>query len=74
MTTFLFANVLTSGLKIMLEDAGALGRRNRFIAAATFACGSACAAARCCAALPAVFRIALTPRCRALRRARAQSE
>ncbi len=38
-TTFLFANVLASGMKILLDDAGGLSRRNRFIVAATFACG-----------------------------------
>jgi len=39
MTTFLFANVLASGMHILLGDPGGLKRRNRFICAATFACG-----------------------------------
>jgi xanthine/uracil permease len=41
MTTFLFANVLCSGMKILIDGGGGLTRRNRFIVAATFACGSA---------------------------------
>ena len=39
MTTFLFANVLASGMHILLQDPGALKRRNRFILAATMGCG-----------------------------------
>ena len=39
MTSFLFANVLASGMHILLQDPGALKRRNRFILAATMACG-----------------------------------
>ena len=39
MTTFLFANVLASGMHILLQDPGALKRRNRFIIAATMGCG-----------------------------------
>ena len=39
MTSFLFANVLASGMHILLQDPGALKRRNRFIIAATMACG-----------------------------------
>ena len=39
MTTFLFANVLASGMHILLQDPGALKRRNRFILAATMAVG-----------------------------------
>ena len=40
MTCFLFANVLCSGMKILINaDAGRLSRRNRFIVAATFAVG-----------------------------------
>jgi xanthine/uracil permease len=37
--TFLFANVLCSGMKILVDGGGGLTRRNRFIVAATFACG-----------------------------------
>lgn len=39
MTTFLFANVLASGMHILLEDPGGLRRRNRFIVAATMGVG-----------------------------------
>jgi len=39
MTTFLFANVLASGMHILLQDPGALKRRNRFILAATMGVG-----------------------------------
>jgi len=39
MTTFLFANVMASGMHILLSDPGGLKRRNRFICAAAFGCG-----------------------------------
>ena len=39
MTTFLFASVLVSGIRIMNSGEGGIGRRDRFILAVSLGCG-----------------------------------